>query len=80
MGNKLSKQTGAKIVVHDSRNPPLPDENGFELHPNTATFISMQKTNFKRLKTPYVSKCMDSWNETRYDIKTKALYSQIVCF
>ena len=42
MLNKLSKRAGARIVVHDPANPPLPDEYGMDLRPNTASSISVQ--------------------------------------
>ena len=42
MLNKLSKQAGARIVIHDPTNPPLPDEYGMDLRPNTASSISVQ--------------------------------------
>ena len=39
MCNKLSKQAGAKIIIHDPEMPPMPNESGFELRPNTASSI-----------------------------------------
>ena len=42
MLNKLSKRAGARIVIHDPANPPLPDEYGLDLRPNTASSISVQ--------------------------------------
>ena len=45
MLNKLSKQAGARIVIHDPANPPLPDEYGMDLRPNTASSIAVQLTN-----------------------------------
>ena len=45
MVNKLSKKGGARIVIHDPANPPLPDEYGVDLQPNTASSLAIQKVN-----------------------------------
>ena len=42
MLNKLSKKAGARVVVHDPNNPPLADEYGLDLRPNTASSIAIQ--------------------------------------
>jgi hypothetical protein len=42
MLNKLSKNAGAKIVVHDPTLPPLPDEYGIDMEPDTASSIAVQ--------------------------------------
>ncbi len=39
---KLSKNAGAKIVVHDPSLPPLPDEFGIDMQPNSASSIAVQ--------------------------------------
>ena len=39
---KLSKNAGAKIVLHDPSLPPLPDEYGIDMQPNTASSIAIQ--------------------------------------
>ena len=78
LGNKLSKQAGAKIIVHDPKMPPVPDESGFELRPNTENSIAIQKTSFSRLPSPYTSNCVESWNETGYPIEIISNYSQSV--
>eukprot|EP00094_Tigriopus_californicus_P004881 TCALIF_04699-PA protein Name:"Similar to SCNN1A Amiloride-sensitive sodium channel subunit alpha (Cavia porcellus)" AED:0.34 eAED:0.34 QI:34/0.25/0.2/0.4/1/1/5/0/314 len=43
MLKKLSKKAGARLVIHDTRSPPLPDEYGIDLQPNTASSIAIQK-------------------------------------
>jgi hypothetical protein len=45
MLEKLSKNAGAKIVVHDPSLPPLPDEYGIDMPPNTASSIAIQTVN-----------------------------------
>ena len=42
MLNKLSKKAGARLVVHSAKSPPLPDEFGIDLMPNTASSIAIQ--------------------------------------
>lgn len=43
MLKKLSKKAGARLVIHDPNSPPLPDEYGLDLQPNTASSISIQR-------------------------------------
>jgi len=42
MLQKLSKNAGAKIVIHDPTLPPLPDEYGIDMQPNSASSIAVQ--------------------------------------
>jgi Amiloride-sensitive sodium channel len=42
MLRKLSKNAGAKLVIHDPALPPLPDEYGIDLEPSTASSIAIQ--------------------------------------
>ncbi len=42
MLQKLSKNAGAKMVIHDPYLPPLPDEYGIDMQPNTASSIALQ--------------------------------------
>ena len=42
MLNKLSKKAGARMVLHGPEEPPLPDEYGLDLQPNTASSIAIQ--------------------------------------
>lgn len=50
MLQKLSRNAGAKIVVHDSALPPLTDENGIDLQQTTATSIALQTVKKKLYK------------------------------
>lgn len=43
MLKKLSKKAGARLIIHDTMSPPLPDEYGIDLQPNTASSIAIQK-------------------------------------
>ena len=79
MLNKLSKKAGARIVIHDPANPPLPDEYGMDLRPNTASSIAVQLTNITRLEAPFISNCTSGWNQTGYtNINTTIRYTLAV--
>ncbi len=41
MLHKLSKKAGARLVVHDPALPPIPDEYGIDLAPNTASSVAV---------------------------------------
>ena len=43
MLNKLTPNAGAKLVIHEAESPPLPDEKGIDLQPNTETSVAIQK-------------------------------------
>jgi len=79
MLNKLTPNAGAKLVIHKAENPPLPDEKGIDLQPNTETTVAIQKNTIKRLPDPYTSKCITSWNHTVYDVQTDLSYSLSIC-
>ena len=42
MINKLSKRAGVRLVLHDPKTPPLPEEEGMDLAPNTASSVAVQ--------------------------------------
>lgn len=42
MLEKLSEKAGVKIVVHDPSQPPMPDEFGIDLQPNTGSSVAVQ--------------------------------------
>ena len=79
MLKKLSKKAGARVVIHDPAKPPLPDEYGLDLRPNTATSMAIQKTQIKRLAQPYKSNCTKDWKSTGYEeIPNVLKYSEAV--
>ncbi|XP_059081142.1 degenerin deg-1-like [Tigriopus californicus] len=79
MLKKLSKKAGARLVIHDTRSPPLPDEYGIDLQPNTASSIAIQKNDVERKAAPYDSNCSDSWTSTGYNIDTNMTYTLAAC-
>ena len=38
-----SHSAGAKLVIHDAESPPLPDETGIDLQPNTASTLAIKQ-------------------------------------
>ena len=42
MINKLSKRSGMRLVLHDPKTPPMPEEEGLDLAPNTASSVAVQ--------------------------------------
>jgi len=42
----LSKNAGAKVVIHDPTLPPLPDEYGIDMRPNTGSSIAVQTVSY----------------------------------
>ena len=75
MKNRLSKKAGGKIVIHDPNTPPLPNEYGLELRPNTASSIAVQKNNIKRMASPFKPNCTSAWNGTVYNVQTDTAYT-----
>ena len=53
MLNKLSKKAGARLVIHDPAVPPLADEYGIDLQPNTASSVSIQQVIFILIRILY---------------------------
>ena len=43
MLEKLSKKAGARLIIHDAYSPPLADEYGMDLQPNTASSVAIQQ-------------------------------------
>ena len=75
MKNRLSKKAGGKIVIHDPNTPPLPNEYGLELRPNTASSIAVQKNDIKRMASPFKPNCTSAWNGTVYNVQTDTAYT-----
>ena len=57
MLNKLSKKAGARLIIHNPNSPPLADEYGIDLQPNTASSVSIQQVIFNIYKYHYYYLC-----------------------
>ena len=79
MLNKLSKKAGARVIVHDPQSPPLADEYGLDVRPNTASSFPVQLTEITRQAKPYRPNCTSFWNETNYEINESVKYTLAGC-
>ena len=68
--NSFSSKAGARLVIHDPDMPPMVDENGIDLLPNTASSISIQMEKITRMEAPFTSNCTNDWNISRFEIST----------
>ena len=57
MLNKLSKKAGARLIIHNPNSPPLADEYGIDLQPNTASSVSIQQVIFNIYNYHYYYLC-----------------------
>ena len=68
--NSFSSKAGARLVIHDPDLPPMVDENGIDLLPNTASSISIQMEKITRMEPPFTSNCTNDWKISRFEINT----------
>ncbi|RWS14312.1 amiloride-sensitive sodium channel alpha subunit-like protein [Dinothrombium tinctorium] len=61
-----SKETGAKIVLHDRQQKADPDQDAIHVPPGVATYVGVQMLNISRLPAPYQDKCSDDWMDEGY--------------
>ncbi|XP_067000080.2 amiloride-sensitive sodium channel subunit alpha-like [Anabrus simplex] len=62
----LSPQAGARVVVHETNQEPLPVENGISVSPHTATSVALLQVQILRQKSPYHANCTESWATSGY--------------
>uniref|UniRef100_T1KCT8 Uncharacterized protein n=1 Tax=Tetranychus urticae TaxID=32264 RepID=T1KCT8_TETUR len=58
-----SRETGAKIVIHDRSQKADPDQDAVHVPPGVVTYVGIQLINITRLPAPYRDKCSDDWVE-----------------
>ena len=75
MKKALSPTEGARLVVHHNELPPIPDEEGVDLHPGQKTSIPLTINKFTRLEDPYKPNCTTDWNHTLLEMETEVTYS-----
>ncbi|RWS27383.1 amiloride-sensitive sodium channel alpha subunit-like protein, partial [Leptotrombidium deliense] len=77
-----SKETGAKVVIHDRSQKADPDQDAIHVPPGVATYVGVQMLNISRLPAPYRDKCSDDWadhsfkawaEEIGYDVYTSQI-------
>lgn len=78
-----SRESGAKIVIHDSTSRADPDQDSVHVAPGLVTYIGVKMVNITRLAHPYPDKCSDQWNDQGLEAWAKSLhydaYSTQIC-
>lgn len=49
----ISDVAGYRLLIHDQRNPPMPDRDGFVLHPGAYTMLGLRSNTLQRAEEPY---------------------------
>ena len=68
MRNGLTRTSGAKFVLEDSKKSPSIVSNGISVRPGTETNIGMLMKTITRLHSPYKSKCEDDYLMGRMNV------------
>ncbi|KAF8793536.1 Acid-sensing ion channel 4-A like protein [Argiope bruennichi] len=55
----ITETVGAKIIIHDPRYNPSPEEEGFYVSPGFETLVSLKQKYVSRLSTPYRDRCIN---------------------
>ena len=61
MRNGLTETNGIHFVIEDSEKSPSIISNGISVQPGTEANIGMEKTEISRLKDPFESSCVESY-------------------
>lgn len=58
----ITPSLGARIVIHDPKDDPNPEEGGINISPGFQTLVRVKQICHRRLKAPYTDKCIDYVN------------------
>ena len=79
----LSQKAGVRVVIHSPHSFPMVDASGIDLSPGAASSLAIQMNDITRMRPPFVSMCINEWEETDLDISVMASerpqYSYTVC-
>ena len=53
-----------RLAIHSTKKPPVVDNVGIDLEPNTLARVALQQTNISRQPAPYASRCSSVWEGT----------------
>lgn len=67
-----SRESGAKIIIHDNTARADPDQDSVHVAPGLVTYIGVKMVNITRLEAPYPDKCSNKWSDT--DLEQWALH------
>ncbi|KAH7643354.1 amiloride-sensitive sodium channel alpha subunit-like protein [Dermatophagoides farinae] len=78
-----SRESGAKIVIHDSTARADPDQDSVHVAPGLVTYIGVRMVNITRLPHPYPDKCSNVWRDLGLEKWARELnydaYSTQIC-
>lgn len=78
-----SRESGAKIVIHDSTARADPDQDSVHVAPGLVTYIGVRMVNITRLPHPYPDKCSNVWRDRGLEKWARELnydaYSTQIC-
>lgn len=78
-----SRESGAKIIIHDSTTRADPDQDSVHVAPGLVTYIGVKMVNITRLEAPYPDKCSNNWKDEELKNWAKELhydaYSTQIC-
>ncbi|KAH9404185.1 hypothetical protein TYRP_000004 [Tyrophagus putrescentiae] len=69
-----SRESGAKIIVHDSGTRADPDQDSVHVAPGLVTYIGVKMVNITRLEKPYPDKCSNEWNDKELESWARSLH------
>ncbi|KAF7495560.1 Amiloride-sensitive sodium channel subunit gamma [Sarcoptes scabiei] len=58
-----SRESGAKIIIHDSTSRADPDQDSVHVAPGLVTYIGVRMVNITRLPRPYPDRCSNVWQD-----------------
>ena len=68
MRNGLTEANGIHIVIEDSKKSPSIISNGISVQPGTETNIGLKMSKISRLKAPFESSCLESYESDRINV------------
>lgn len=78
-----SRESGAKIIIHDSTTRADPDQDSVHVAPGLVTYIGVKMVNITRLAPPYPDRCSNNWNDEGLESWARQLsyeaYSAQIC-
>ncbi|KAJ6225061.1 hypothetical protein RDWZM_003606 [Blomia tropicalis] len=78
-----SRESGAKIIVHDTGTRADPDQESVHVAPGLVTYIGVKMVNITRLAKPYPDKCSNKWSDLQLELWARTLhydaYSTQIC-
>ncbi|XP_076330960.1 acid-sensing ion channel 4-A-like [Tachypleus tridentatus] len=71
--DEITSTVGARVVVHDSRIVPQPENEGIDISPGLQTSVMVSKVTFERLPPPYKDRCRNYHKDESHGPATRHL-------